>query len=183
MKRHELEHIIRAATQIANEYELVVIGSQSILGAFPNAAQELLMSMEADVYPRGAEDKSILIDGAIGEGSLFHETHGFYAQGVDSSTATLPDGWESRLVRIQNTNTEGRVGFCLDPTDLFLAKSAAAREKDRLFNVALLIHGYVKLEEALRRVADMPVTASKKKQMEAFIRRAEGQARERLREQ
>ena len=183
MKRHELEHIIRAATQIADEYELVVIGSQSILGAFPNAAQELLMSMEADVYPRGAEDKADLIDGAIGEGSLFHETYGFYAQGVDSTTATLPAGWESRLVRIQNANTDGRTGFCLDPTDLFLAKSAAARDKDRDFNIALLVHGYVKVEEALQRVADMPVTASKQIQIEVFIRRVEGQAMDRLREQ
>ena len=181
MKRHELEHIIRAATLIADEYELVVIGSQSILGAFPNAAQELLMSMEADVYPRGAEEKADLIDGAIGEGSQFHETHGFYAQGVDSGTATLPAGWESRLIRIQNGNTDHRSGFCLDPVDLFMAKSAAAREKDRLFNIALLIHGYVKVEDALQRVPDMPVSASRQKRIESFIRRVDAQAQERRR--
>jgi len=177
MKRHELEHIIRAATRIANEYELVVLGSQSILGAFPHAAQELLVSMEADVYPLGAEEKADLIDGAIGEGSQFHETHGFYAQGVDSSTAILPTGWEQRLVRIQNANTEGRTGFCLDPTDLFMAKSAAAREKDRLFNIALLAHGYVTLEDALRRVADMPVSAARQKRIEAFILRVAAQVK------
>lgn len=182
MKRHELEHIIRAATLITNEYEIVVIGSQSILGAFPNAAEELLMSMEADVYPRGAEEKADLIDGAIGEGSQFHETHGFYAQGVDASTATLPTGWEKRLIRIQNGNTDHRTGFCLDPIDLFMAKSAAAREKDRLFNIALLIHGYVKVEDALRRVPDMPVGTAKQKQIEAFIHRMDAAARLRRRE-
>lgn len=32
MKRSELEHIIRAAGSIANDSEIVVIGSQSILG-------------------------------------------------------------------------------------------------------------------------------------------------------
>jgi hypothetical protein len=30
----------------------VVIGSQSILGAFPNAPEDLLVSMEADVFPK-----------------------------------------------------------------------------------------------------------------------------------
>lgn len=36
MQRHELEHLIRAASAITNDYEVVVIGSQSILGAVPN---------------------------------------------------------------------------------------------------------------------------------------------------
>ena len=32
MRRTELEHIIRAASAITNQYEMVIIGSQSILG-------------------------------------------------------------------------------------------------------------------------------------------------------
>ena len=35
MNRHELEHLIRASGAITEEYEFVVIGSQSILGKFP----------------------------------------------------------------------------------------------------------------------------------------------------
>jgi hypothetical protein len=35
MKRTELEHIIRASADIAQDDEIVVIGSQSILGQFP----------------------------------------------------------------------------------------------------------------------------------------------------
>lgn len=49
MRRTELEHIIRAAAAITNECEIVVIGSQSILGAVPTAPSSLLASMEADV--------------------------------------------------------------------------------------------------------------------------------------
>ena len=30
MQRHELEHLIRAAAAITNEYEIMIIGSQSI---------------------------------------------------------------------------------------------------------------------------------------------------------
>ena len=37
MKRSELEHIIRAAGAIANDREVIVIGSQSVLGQFPDA--------------------------------------------------------------------------------------------------------------------------------------------------
>lgn len=33
MQRRELEHLIRAASAITNDHEVVVVGSQSILGA------------------------------------------------------------------------------------------------------------------------------------------------------
>jgi hypothetical protein len=36
MKRSELEHVIRAAATIAEDDEIVVIGSQAILGQFPD---------------------------------------------------------------------------------------------------------------------------------------------------
>src|SRR5436190_11983884 len=67
MRRKELEHIIRAAAAITDQYEIVVLGSQSILGAVPDAPEVLLLSMEADVYPLRRPDLADLIDGAIGE--------------------------------------------------------------------------------------------------------------------
>lgn len=36
MTREELEHIIRASGDITDEYEFVVVGSQSMLGPVPN---------------------------------------------------------------------------------------------------------------------------------------------------
>lgn len=38
--------------------------------------------MEADRYPSDAPEKADLIDGALGEGLHFHDTHKYYAQGV-----------------------------------------------------------------------------------------------------
>ena len=73
MNRAALEHILRAASAIANEREFVVIGSQAVLGQFPEAPDALLTSIEADLYPRHAPEKSDLIDGAIGELSAFHQ--------------------------------------------------------------------------------------------------------------
>jgi D-galactarate dehydratase / Altronate hydrolase, C terminus len=98
MTREELEHLIRAAAEVTDEYEFVVVGSQSILGPIPNPPPELTMSMEADIFPMNAEDKADKIDRALGEGSHFHETFGYYAQGVDSTTACLPQGWKDRWI-------------------------------------------------------------------------------------
>jgi hypothetical protein len=46
MTRAQLEHIIRAAGTIADDDEVVVIGSQAILGEFPDAPAEFLVSNE-----------------------------------------------------------------------------------------------------------------------------------------
>ncbi len=70
--------------------------------------------MEADVFPQGRPDLSIQIDGAIGERSLFHQTFGYYAHGMDETTATLPAGWQQRLAPICNENTGGATGWCLE---------------------------------------------------------------------
>jgi len=176
MRKHELEHIIRAASEITNEYEIVVVGSQSILGAVPNPPAECTVSPEADVFPLHAEHLSDVIDGAIGEGSHFHETFGYYAQGVDSTTAVLPIGWKERLVRLQSRNTHGKLGYCLDPVDLFLSKCVANREKDRLFNRALLANGIVSVPAALDRVPLLPIEPTRQKAIAALIRRLADEA-------
>jgi hypothetical protein len=129
MKRAELEHIIRAAAAITNQPDIVVVGSQALLAQFPDAPATLLASMEADVFPKNQSELSIQIDGAIGERSLFHETFGYYAHGVDETTASLPAGWQQRLVPIRNDKTGGATGWCLDVHDLALSKLAAGRDK------------------------------------------------------
>lgn len=143
MNRAQLEHIIRAAAAHASSREIIVVGSQAILGAFPHAPDELLISIEADVFPKDRPADSILIDSGMGELSIFHETFGYYAHGVDETTATLPEGWRERLVRVENENTRGAIGWCLEPHDLAVSKLVAGREKDRAFVATLLQHGLV----------------------------------------
>jgi len=123
--RPQLEHIIRAAGTIADDTDVVVIGSQAILGEYPNAPSEFLVSNEADVYPRTRIERSDLIDATIGEGSPFQREFGYYAHGVDE-TAILPDGWRARLVLITGENTRFVRGWCLEVHDLAIAKYAAA---------------------------------------------------------
>lgn len=64
MNREQLEHIIRAAAGNADATDIVIIGSQSILGQCPQAPPELTRSMEADVFPKQSPEDAILIDGA-----------------------------------------------------------------------------------------------------------------------
>lgn len=137
MTRSELEHLIRAAGAIAGDWQLVVIGSQAILGQFPDAPVALLASMEADIYPKNRQELAEVVDGAIGEGSFFHRQFGYYAQGVGPETATLPAGWETRLVPISNANTGGIEGLCLEVHDLAISKYVAGRPKDLEFNHVL----------------------------------------------
>jgi hypothetical protein len=153
MKRSELEHLIRAAGRIAGEREIVVIGSQSVLGQFPEAPMALLRSMEADLYPRSKPDLADKVDGAIGEGSRFHEQYGYYAQGVAPDTATLPRGWQRRLVRVENANTGGYAGLCLEMHDLAISKYAAGREKDLEFTHELARHGMTDKKTLLKRLS------------------------------
>jgi len=171
MTREELEHIIRASGTITDQYEFVIVGSQSILGSIPRPEDVFTVSMEADIYPLQAPELADKIDGAIGEGSQFHETYGYYAQGVGPETACLPMTWMQRVHRIQSTNTHDRIGYCLDVLDLFLAKAAAGREKDREFCMALLEYGYVTLGAALALVESMPLDDRRQRALRATIRR------------
>ena len=159
MQRKDLEHLIRAAAAITDQYEIVIIGSQSILGAVPNPPTFLLQSMEADMYPLHRPDLADLIDGAIGELSPFEERFGYYAQGVGPETAILPAGWEARLVKIQNQNTDLKIGYCLDPHDLAASKLAAGRDKDWPYVATMIRHKLITDNTIKERLALLP-TAS-----------------------
>ena len=130
MNRRQLEHIIRASVGITGCRNILVIGSQAILGAYPDAPESLLVSIEADVSPLEDPDKADLIDACIGELSLFHETFGYYAHGVSPEAAILPANWKKRLIRIDNPSEADGSGWCLSPLDLAVSKLMAGRPKD-----------------------------------------------------
>ncbi len=154
MNRAQLEHVIRAAATIAGDAEIVVIGSQAILGRYPEAPSELLVSADVDVYPRNHPERADLIEGSIGELSPFHETYGYYAQAVGERTAVLPEGWQSRLVAVP---TPAGTGLCLEPHDLVISKYVAGREKDRDYVRAALRHRLVDRDTLLKRLAQTAI--------------------------
>jgi len=158
MRRSELEHVIRAACGVTGAREIVIIGSQSVLGLFPNAPDTLLVSIEADVFTFRDPSDSELIDGSIGERSMFHQSFGYYAHGVAEETAALPDGWVDRLVRIQNENTGGGAGLCLEVHDLAVSKLVAGREKDVTFIRELIEHGMIQVSVLSKRLSQTEIS-------------------------
>jgi hypothetical protein len=80
MRRDQLEHAIRTACQIVEHPEVIIVGSQAILGTYdesqlPAAAT---MSIEVDILPiagTNAETARLadLIEGVAGEFSPFEE--------------------------------------------------------------------------------------------------------------
>lgn len=112
--------------------------------------------MEVDVAVRGDSEGRMadLLDGSIGEASMFHATFGYYAQGVVESTAVLPRGWESRLVRFETPATSGVVAWCLEIHDLWISKAVAGRPKDIEFCRALAGSRMVDPETLVARLAE-----------------------------
>jgi hypothetical protein len=66
VRKSELEHVVRAAAEIVSD-EIVVIGSQAVIGQVPDPPAPLLVSMEADVYPLRNPERAIEIDAVLGD--------------------------------------------------------------------------------------------------------------------
>jgi hypothetical protein len=169
MQRSELEHIIRASGEIAADDEIIIIGSQAILGRFPDAPIRLLSSMAADVYPKNHPEKADKVDAAIGEGSSLHELHGYYAQGVGKRTAVLPADWKSRLVVVKNDNTHGVTGYCLEVHDIAVSKMIAMRPKDLDFAQELVRQDMIDKKTMLRRLKQTDLQDSIRRVVQARI--------------
>jgi hypothetical protein len=169
MTREQLEHLIRAACTIADDTELVILGSQAVLAQFPQAPAELLVSMEADVYPRNHPDRADLIEGSIGELSMFHETFGYYADGVGETTATLPEGWKERLVPMHGPGTAGNTGLALEIHDLLISKYVAGREKDLRFNRVAIENGLASVAVLTARLDRTPIDDEARARIRGWI--------------
>jgi hypothetical protein len=174
LTRQQLEHVIRAAADIVGGDEIVIIGSQAILGEIPNAPAALLVSQEADIYPRNDPSRADEIDGAIGDGSRFHETYGYYAHGVGPETAKGPSGWAQRLIRVTVRVRRGSdaVGWCMERHDIVLAKCVAGRERDWTYAEEALRYRLVDPEQLLRRSNDLPLPARRVLAVQRWLRAA-----------
>ncbi len=117
MKRSQLEHAIRTSCQIIRQQEVIVVGSQAILGTYDEnqLPAEATMSLECDILPIASNNEETArladaIEGVAGEWSPFEREHGFSIDGVDLTTVIFPVGWRTRLVKVQNENTAALSG-------------------------------------------------------------------------
>lgn len=160
MTRDQLAHVLRVVARISGDRDILVIGSQSILGSYPETMlpPEATGSMEVDTAFFGDPDgaKADDIDVNLGEFSEFHDEHGYYPQGVSVSTGVFPGGWQDRLVTFECPGTEPGRGLCLEPHDCILAKLVRFDDKDVRFAYALVRAGLVDLDILQARAGTLP---------------------------
>lgn len=170
MNREDLAKAIVAACKWIEEPQVVIFGSQSLLGSYDADVlpEEATRSAEVDMTPGSAftdqtfggrtlKEKVSILDVWVGEDSDFHAMHGIYVEGIHKETVILPRGWDNRLVRFDvpdesGENTYGRVALCLDPVDACISKLLAGREKDHEYVGALIRADIITAEVMLERV-------------------------------
>jgi hypothetical protein len=158
--RIQLAHLLRSACAIAHDADVLVIGSQSILGSFDeeDLPPEATASQEADIAFLNDPERTKAddVEGAIGEMSTFHEENGIYAEAVHIDTAVLPNGWQSRLVSWELRSSEPANPHFLEPHDLAVSKLAAGRTKDHDFVLALIQGGLLDVAVLRERASMLP---------------------------
>jgi hypothetical protein len=134
---------------------VIIVGSQALLVGRNDIRRDLRMSEEIDVYPGNlheweaanpGQEASEVIHALLGEGSAFHESHGFFIDGVDDRTASLPPDWKDRAVRKTVATLDGRniEALAPEPNDLVAAKLVRGDPKDIAFARLCLKSGLVK---------------------------------------
>jgi len=166
VNREQLEHVVRAAASVVGLDDVVVLGSQAVLATFDDwdLPLEATRSIEADIaidlelsrVSIGVDraDLALQIEGALGEGSQFHATNGYYAEGVELEVAVLAAGWRDRVIPlICEAPDRPKVGWCLSVADVWVSKAAAGRRKDFEFCRALAEAGIVSQTDVARLAA------------------------------
>lgn len=162
MDRKALAHILRAACQVTGDPEVLVLGSQSILGTYEESElpAPATMSMEADLAwlaDSANRERAEKVNGEIGELSGFHEANGYYPEGISIETAILPDGWRGRLHSWDMTSSQPAKPLFLDKHDLAVSKLVRMEPKDTSFVAALIQHGLVEPDVIRERVGALPI--------------------------
>ena len=169
MTKLEFEDLLCRAGRIARDWDFFLIGSQALRGVSAAIPRDFPKTLEADLYPRNHPQAWGLLRDGLGKRSKYFRQHGYYLDCTDPALATLPDGWTKRLIPFRTPRTGGVTAWCLDPNDLFAAKLAAWREKDRLFLAAMLRHKFAKPAIVRERVDGLSVIPAHKIQMLAAL--------------
>ena len=155
-----LQHIIRSAQALAEDRDILVLGSASLLASFPqlgNADSPLAATYDADLCPDPFDELTgTMLDEALGENRAYYLRHGYHADILrDTILETLPAGWRERLVSVPGCTA----AHALEPHDLAAVKLLVGRPKD----ISLLVHlhsaGLIEAEVVRARLdfLDIPV--------------------------
>ena len=117
------------ARELCGETDYVVLGSLAVLGHGGKVPARMAASLDVDAFTKSDPGRIFDLAPALGQGSAFESEHGFYLDPISPRVATLPDGWEDRLIRIQ-LEPELAAWF-LEPNDAAVSKYARMEPRDR----------------------------------------------------
>lgn len=131
MNLRSLQHLVRSVRILAEDCQVVVLGSAALLATFPelgDGTEPLTATYDADLCPQPFDETTaLMIHQALGESGAFHLRHGYHADVLrDSILKTLPSGWQARLVPVPECDG----ALALDPHDLAATKLLVGRQKD-----------------------------------------------------
>lgn len=86
-------------------------------------------SIDIDLYPKNDPGRASEIAQALGLGSAFESTYGYYADAVSPKLPTLPEGWEQRLIKVEFDS--GVSAWFLEPNDAAISKYVRSESRDR----------------------------------------------------
>lgn len=125
-------HVARALSEITGRKELVVVGSAAVIAAMVELNGNDFGTEDVDIFSLDGDDEERFTDEAenIGRDTIFHETFGYYADGVGPRTAIMPADWKTRAEARKIPGAPGVVLWVPEVNDVALAKLCAWRDKD-----------------------------------------------------
>lgn len=129
MKRSDLQRLFARARALSGETDYVVLGSLAALGHSGQVPARMAISIDVDAYGKHDPERTFELATALGQGSAFEAEHGYYLDPISPRVATLPAGWEARLVRIELE--PDLAAWFLEPNDAAVSKYARMEPRDR----------------------------------------------------
>jgi hypothetical protein len=129
VKRDDLRRLFARARALSGETDYVVFGSLAALGYAGDVPARMAMSIDVDACGKADPARLFELTRDLGQGSPFESENGFYLDPISPRVATLPAGWEERLVRIELE--PGLAAWFLEPNDAAVSKYARMEPRDR----------------------------------------------------
>lgn len=144
MTLDQVFRLVSEARRLTQHREIVVIGSNAVLGLAETTAIPAAMSMSIDLdsYLKNDPGRTSDLVAALGENSEFHRREGFFLDMVSPQLPTLPDGWQGRLIPVRR---DGATAWFIDPDDAAISKYARGEPRDQRWIRAGMEAGIVSL--------------------------------------
>ena len=158
-----LQHLLRAASALAEDRQFLVCGSASLLASFPDLGlpdAALASTYDADLCPQPFDELTgTMLQEALGEDRAYYRRHGYHADILRGSiTETFPRGWEDRLIPVPDSPG----AKALDPHDLAAVKLLVARPKDLALVQTLVSQSLLNLDVIRQRLDLLPIPVESK---------------------